>query len=431
MIQKVRQIKVNKKLEENFQTMEFTNPKRAYFHLTHNRAKTGTPNIEIGDSVKIGQKIGSRNGGFFTQNIISTISGKYVGNEKHLHRTGTMVEYMIIENDHLDEYHNDYTDLTLSEMENLNHDEFINLVESNSNVGLGGSGFPSHIKLQSTCDIKTVVINGVECEPYLTSDVRTMKKHGKEILAGLHLLTKFYQADNAIIAVKAKQHELIKILNEQIISEGYSNIKLHPTPNYYPQGYERDVIKTVANVTVTPGKMPADYGFMVFNSTSVLAIYNSLKHNTPLLTREISLIGEGIKQQTNLEVRIGTLISDVIEIIGGYTCEENDKVLICGGPMMGSSLKSDDVVVTRAFSTLIVHDTVNDVEQACINCGSCALSCPSNLQPMLINQALNARNKDAIAKLNVKNCIECGLCSYVCTSKIDLTKNMRRSKRMI
>ncbi len=431
MIQKVKQLKTNNKLLENFDYLEFTNPDKAYYHLTNNRAKKAEILIEEGDHVKIGDKLAIRDGGFFKQNVISTISGIYIGKEKHLHRTGTMVEYMVIENDHENTFYDQYTNLSLDEMKSLNKEDFINLVHENSNVGLGGSGFPTHIKLQSESTINTVVINGVECEPYLTSDVTTMKKYGQEIIDGLYLLIKFYNAKEGVIAVKAKQKDLITSLQSIIDKSGYKEISLHPTPNYYPQGYERDVIRTVAKVEVKPGSMPADYGFMVFNSTSVLAIHNSLKYNVPLLTREISLIGEGLKKQTNAKVRVGTLITDVIEKIGGYNYEGNDKVLICGGPMMGTALKSDDVVVSRAFSTLIVHDAVEETEQACINCGSCALSCPTGLQPMLINQAMNARNKETIAKLNVKNCIECGLCSYVCTSKIDLTKNMRRSKRMI
>lgn len=431
MIQKVRKLKTDKRLEKKFDYLEFLNPEKCYYHLTTSRCKSGEATIEIGDKVTIGQVIGQRDGGFFKQNIHSTISGTYVGNEKHLYRNNSMVEYMVIENDFQETYTDAKTDLSMDEMLALSKEEIHALVRDNSNVGLGGSSFPAYIKLEIDKDINTILINGVECEPYLTTDVNTMYKNAEKIIDGIYLMMKYFGAKEGILTVKSYKEKLVSHLEKVIAKKGYDGIKLCPTPDYYPQGYEKDVIKTATGTVVPPGVMPAEFGYMVFNSTSILAIYDSIKHNLPILNREISLIGHNFKNQTDLTVKVGTHIPTVLEKIGGYKDESIDQVLICGGPMMGTSLKNDDIVVTKAFSTLITMDPVEEVEQPCINCGSCVKSCPSNLQPVLINQALQARDKEAIARLNIKNCIECGLCSYVCTSKIDLTKNMRRSKRMV
>ena len=431
MIQKKKIIALDEKLCKTHPHVDFTNPNKCYYHLTNNRCKKGIIGIEVGDEVTVGQVIGQRDGGFFKQNIHSTISGKYTGNEKLLHRTGKLTECIVIENDFKENYSVNRTNLSFDQMLDISNEDFIDKVRNNSNVGLGGSGFPTYIKLESKSDIQKIIINGVECEPYLTSDVDTMFKYSSEIISGLFLLIKFYSASEGIIAVKKKQKKLITVLQKTIDDSGYSNIKLVPTENYYPQGYEKDLVKTVTNITVPATNMPAELGFMVFNSTSVLSIYKSLRYNSPILTREISAIGTGLNNPTNLTVKVGTSVLDIIDKIGGYKCEDKTNVFIAGGPMMGQALKSDNVIVSKAFSTFLVLDPVLEKERACINCGSCIMSCPSGLQPVLIMNQMKNKNKEALIHLNVKSCIECGLCSYVCTSKIDLTKHMRKSKRMI
>lgn len=431
MIQLVRKLKTDKRLEKKFDYIEFLNPDNCYYHLASTRSKKSEVLIEEGDEVKIGQVIAVRDGGFFKQNVHATISGKFVGTEKKLYRNNKLVNYMVIENDFKESYDERVTDLSMDEMLALDKEAFVDRIRENSNVGMGGSSFPTFIKFQTKSKINSVLINGVECEPYLVSDVNSMFKYADEIIKGTYLAMRFYDASEGVICVKAYKEKLTKHLNKRINELGFTEIKLCQTPNYYPQGYERDVIKTAKGVEVENGKMPADYGFMVFNSTSILAIYDSLKYNLPVLQREISLIGNGFNKQTDLTVKVGTALPVIIEKAGGLKAEAKEQLLVSGGPMMGTSLKSEDVVVTKAFSTLLTINQVNVVEEHCINCGSCVNSCPVKLQPVLINNALNARNKDALAKLNVRSCVECGLCSYVCTSKIDLTKKMRRAKRMI
>lgn len=431
MIQLVRKLKTDKRLEKKFDYIEFLNPDKCYYHLASTRSKKSEVLIEEGDEVKIGQVIAVRDGGFFKQNVHATISGKFIGTEKKLYRNNKLVNYMVIENDFKETYDPRVTDLSMDEMLGLDKASFVERIRENSNVGMGGSSFPTFIKFQTESQINSVLINGVECEPYLVSDVNSMFKYADEIIKGTYLAMQYFGATEGLICVKAYKEKLTKHLNKRIDELGYAGIKLCETPNYYPQGYERDVIKTAKGVEVKSGKMPADYGFMVFNSTSILAIHDALKYNLPVIQREISLIGNGFNKQTDLTVKVGTALPVIIEKAGGLKAEAKEQLLVSGGPMMGTSLKSEDIVVTKAFSTLLTTMQVNVAEEPCINCGSCVNSCPVKLQPVLINNALNARNKDALAKLNVRNCVECGLCSYVCTSKIDLTKKMRRAKRMI
>lgn len=431
MIQKVRKLKTDKRLEKKFDYIEFLNPDKCYYHLTSTRSNKSEILIDDGDDVKIGQIIAVRDGGFFKQNVHATISGKFIGTEKKLYRNNKLVNYMVIENDFKETYDDQVTNLSMDEMLALDKDVVVDRIRENADVGMGGSSFPTFIKFQTQSKINTVLINGVECEPYLVSDVNSMFKYADEIIKGTYLTMLYFGASEALICVKAYKEKLTKYLKKRIRALGYTGIELCETPNYYPQGYEKDVIKTAKGVEIENGRMPADYGYMVFNSTSILAVYDALKYNLPVIQREISLIGNGFNNQTDLTVKVGTDLPTIIEKAGGFKAELGDQVLISGGPMMGTALKSDNIVVTKAFSTLITLKTIDDVEEPCVNCGSCVNSCPTNLQPVLVNNALNARNKEALKKLNVRSCIECGLCSYVCTSKIDLTKKMRRSKRMV
>ncbi len=433
MIQKIKKIILDDRIPKigDYNFEEFLDPKKVYFPITTNRAAKGELYVKEGEYVYLGQVIGLRDGGFFQQNIHSTVSGKFVGVEKKFFRDGKKVEFAVVENDFKENYSPTVTDLTDEEIAKLSVEELIKRVEDNSVVGLGGGAFPTSVKLKIDKNIDTVILNGVECEPYLVSDYILMLKYAKEIVAGLALSLKIYDAKNGYISVKNKNKELIDALIEAVNASNIRNITIKGVKDYYPQGYEKDVIYSTIGKKIAVSEMPANYGIMVINSTTAKAVYDAVRYNLPILTREFLVSGLCINQPKIMEVKIGTHVPEIIEKAGGYNNEYHERVLIIGGPMMGKSLALDDVVVTKAVSTILVMPKLSEPEKPCVRCGTCNYSCPSKLTPVLISEAVKAKNSEAVAKLNLQDCILCGLCSYVCTSKIPLTDIMSKGKKML
>lgn len=433
MIQRLKEIILDSNYPDkhDYEFLEFTDAKKLYYPITTDRTIKGEITIDEGDYVKVGQVIGVRDGGFFKQNIHSTVSGKYLGVEKKFFRNGKKVDCAVVENDFKEEYATTVTDLSDEEIANMTREQIISCVENNSVIGYGGGAFPSSIKLGIDKNIDTVILNGVECEPYLLSDYYAIVKYADEIIKGLSLMIKVYDAKIGYISVKKKNTGLIDCLNDALKLNGATNIKIKAVGNYYPQGYEKDVIKSTVGLNIPVTVMPAEHGIMVFNTTTAQAVYEAVKYNIPLLEREFLVTGEAVNQPKALVVKIGTLVSDIIEKCGGYNDTYSNRVLVIGGPMMGTSVALDDVVVTKAVSTVLVLPKIEEEEQPCVRCGSCVYSCPSKLAPIQIAQAVKSKNKEAINKLNLRDCILCGMCSYVCTSKIPLTDFMNKGKKLL
>lgn len=433
MIQRLKEIILDSNYPDkhDYEFLEFTDAKKLYYPITTDRTIKGEITIDEGDYVKVGQVIGVRDGGFFKQNIHSTVSGKYLGVEKKFFRNGKKVDCAVVENDFKEEYATTVTDLSDEEIANMTREQIISCVENNSVIGYGGGAFPSSIKLGIDKNIDTVILNGVECEPYLLSDYYAIVKYADEIIKGLSLMIKVYDAKIGYISVKKKNTGLIDCLNDALKLNGATNIKIKAVGNYYPQGYEKDVIKSTVGLNIPVTVMPAEHGIMVFNTTTAQAVYEAVKYNIPLLEREFLVTGEAVNQPKALVVKIGTLVSDIIEKCDGYNDTYSNRVLVIGGPMMGTSVALDDVVVTKAVSTVLVLPKIEEEEQPCVRCGSCVYSCPSKLAPIQIAQAVKSKNKEAINKLNLRDCILCGMCSYVCTSKIPLTDFMNKGKKLL
>ncbi|MFV0424216.1 MAG: RnfABCDGE type electron transport complex subunit C [Bacilli bacterium] len=433
MIQKLREIILDEAIpsKHDYEYVEFTDAKLLYYPITTDRASKGEVSIKEGDYVSIGQVIGQRDGGFFKQNIHATVSGKYIGNEKKFFKHGKKVDCIVIENDFKEVYCDTVTDLSKEEIDKFSKQDIIDAVERNSIVGLGGSAFPTSIKLAIDKDIHTVILNGVECEPYLVSDYYAIVKHSKEIILGLELIMKVYGATKGYVAIKSKNIELYDCLVKELNEIGNSNIEIKKVGNYYPQGYEKDVIKSTLGLSIPVTVMPAEHGIMVLNSTSSKAIYDAVKYNLPVLERDFLVTGQAINEPKTFLVKVGTHVPDIIEKCGGYKDEYPEKVLVVGGPMMGSSVALDDVVVSSAVTSILVLPKVDDKEEPCVRCGSCVYSCPSKLSPISIANAVKGKNNEAVAKLNLQDCILCGMCSYVCTSKIPLTDLMAKGKKLL
>ena len=208
------------------------------------------------------------------------------------------------------------------------------------------------------------------------------------------------------------------------------NVEIKRVGNYYPQGWEIEMIKTGLGVKVPSGVLPAKLGIMVFNVSTIVGLYKAVKYNMPVVKRNFTITGDGIELPQNYRVRVGTSLKEVIEASGGYKGDDN-KVLILGGPMMGACLVRDDAVITKTCTSCIILNERKEVEEPCVRCASCVYSCPAGLQPVSIMQAVKNNDKEALKnKLNIKSCILCGMCSYTCTSKIHLTDYCRKAKKM-
>ena len=430
MIGKTKKIEDIKTLTKYLPSVRYTDPDYVYISVTNARCATGEVYVKPGDKVLLGQVIGLRHGPFFEQPIHSTVSGEVEGIVKKFHRSGKLVDFVKIKNDKQDTYCDTIHERTPEEIKALTREDFIKIVKDCALVGLGGSSFPTYIKFQTKDPIDTIIINGIECEPYLTSDYRLMMEYPDRIMRGIGYALQAFDAKKAIIAVKEKHQDIYEVLHA--VSKRYPefNIEIARVGNFYPQGWEIAMIKSATGIEIPSGVLPAKYGIMNFNVSTIVGLYKAVRYNMPVVKRNFTLTGDGIKFPQNFRVRVGTSIQELIEKCNGYT-DDSDKIFILGGPMMGASLVRDDAVISKTVTSVIVMNKKNWVEEPCVRCGSCVLSCPVGLKPVQIMNAYKAKDTDALKAMNLKRCIECGLCTYSCTSKIPVTEFVRKAKKMV
>lgn len=430
MIAKTKEIADLRGLTKSLPTMRYIDPEYVYLAVTNARCTSAEIFVKPGDKVKIGQVIGRRNGGFFEQNIHSTVSGEIVGTVKKFHRNGKLMDFIQIKNDKRDEFVETAIERSPEEIAKLTREDFVRIVKNCSLVGLGGSSFPTYVKFQTTDKIDTICVNGVECEPYLSSDHRLMMEFPDRIMKGIGYAMQAFGAKKAIIAIKKKYKDLDDVLNA--VKQRYKNLNIEVVKvgNYYPQGWEIEMIKSAMKINVPSGVLPSKLGIMTFNVSTIVGLYKAIRYNIPVVKRNFTLTGDGINFPQNFRVRIGTAVQELIGLCDGYT-DEQDKVFIMGGPMMGACQVRDDAVITKTCTSVIILNYHPEKEEPCVRCASCVYSCPVGLQPVMIMNATNNKDKDALQKLNVKRCIECGLCTYTCTSKIHLTNFMRQGKKLV
>lgn len=428
MIAKTKQI-VGAVSTVSLPTLRYLEPDFVYLAVTNARCAEAEVFVKVGDDVKVGQKIGLRKGPFFEQPIHSTVSGEVTGFVKKFHRSGKLTEFIQIKNDKKDRWISPEKERTPEEIDALTLEDYAAITKDVSLVGLGGSSFPTYIKFQTKDPIHTILINGVECEPYISSDHRMMLEHPRRVILGASYAMKAFKAQKALICIKQKYQDLYDCLTAELTRHNL-NIEVVRVGNYYPQGWEIEMIKSAMGIKVPAGVLPAKLGLMVFNVSTTVGLYRAIRYNQPVIKRNFTLSGDGIMIPQNIRLRIGTSLKELIDVCGGYKGEEN-KVLIMGGPMMGANLVRDDAVITKTCTSTIVLNEQKQVEEPCVRCASCVYSCPAGLQPVEIMQAVKNKDKNAVAKLNIKACILCGMCSYTCTSKIHLTDYCRKAKKMV
>ncbi len=297
-------------------------------------------------------------------------------------------------------------------------------------VGLGGAGFPVHIKLEAFLkpEIDTLIINCAECEPYITSDYRECMENYDDILNGVYLLRDVFQLKNVIIAIEGNKPKAIEKLYEVAsdANDVADNVKLMCLDTSYPQGAEKMLVYTTTGKKIPLGKLPADVGCAVMNITSVAALYRFISTGMPLVTKRITVDGNAIKNPQNVIVPIGTSVQDILDFCGG--ADENTEKIILGGPMMGSAIKDTETVIAKQNNAVLCFKNIKPVRTTpCIRCGRCAAACPMLLAPGAVEHSID-HNFANLENLNVTACIECGSCSYVCPAGRPLTAAMRTGK---
>lgn len=387
------------------------------------------PIVAVGDKVLVGQKIGEATG-FISANIVSSVSGIVKAIEPRLTASGNKVISIIIENDN--EYKKVDGIREKRDYKKLSKEEIRNYVKEAGIVGLGGAGFPNHVKLTPKDDnaIDYVIVNAVECEPYLTSDYRVMLEMPEKIVGGLKVILALFPNAKGIIAIEGNKPDAIKVLRKAV--EGEKNIEVSVLKTKYPQGSERKLIFATTGRKINSSMLPADAGCVVDNVDTVVSIYMAVCESTPLMRKIITVTGDAIKEPRNFEVKIGTSYSQLVEEAGGFI--ERPEKIISGGPMMGTAIFSLDIPVTKTSSALLAFtkDEVAENEPtACIRCGRCVEVCPSSLIPQKIIENVDGLDNESFIALNGMECYECGSCTYICPAKRRLTQAFKQSRKSV
>lgn len=403
-------------------------PKQVIIPLGQHIGAPAQALVKKGDLVKVGTLL-AKAGGFVSANIHSSVSGKVNKIDNVLDASGYKKPaiYIDVEGDEWEESIDRSEDL-VKEC-SLSPKEIIDKIAQAGIVGLGGATFPTHVKLMPPPGSKPEIgiINAVECEPYLTSDHSLMMEKGEQILVGVSILMKAVNVNKAVIGVENNKSDAIAHLSK--LAAGYKGIEVMPLKVRYPQGGEKQLIDAVIKRQVKSGALPISTGAIVQNVGTAYAIYEAVQKNKPLFERVVTVTGKAVAKPSNLLVRIGTPIANLIEAAGGLP--ENTGKIIGGGPMMGKALISADVPVTKGSSGVLLltrEESVRKPMSNCIRCAKCVNACPMGLVPSLLMNATEFKNWELAEKNHITDCIECGSCSYTCPANRPLLDNIRFGK---
>jgi len=408
---------------EDCKTVKMKIPDKIVIPMVQHIGSPCEPTVKKGDEVKVGQIIGSSDK-FVSALVHSSVSGIVTEVGPMVYAGGINVISVEIKPDGKQEMHESIKPLVVN-----NAKELVEAVRQSGLVGLGGAGFPAHVKLSPPADkkIDTLIINAAECEPYITSDYREIMENSDDIIEGLDIIKKMLGIENVIIGIEDNKPKAIKLLSEKIKDK--SGVRVAKLKSSYPQGAEKMLIFAATGRKVPPGKLPSEVNVVVLNVNSVSFIAGYLRTGIPLIKKRITVDGSAVRAHGNYEVLIGTPLSEVFEFSGGFK-KDPHKVLM-GGPMMGiaqHSLETTVIKNTNAILAFDEKDAMVPLEYPCIRCGRCVSSCPMNLLPLNINLHSIKGNIDELKLYNPNDCIECGCCSYVCPSKRYLVQSMKLAK---
>ena len=382
--------------------------------------------VKVGDQVQVGQMIAEASG-FLSAPIHASVSGKVKKLDEIISAAGRNMTAAVIASDGLQ---TPYEGIQPPQVTNMQ--EFLDAVRDSGVVGLGGAGFPTSVKLnvKHLSQIKAIIINGAECEPYITSDTRTLLERADELWDGIALLQKYLEAKRVVIAIEDNKPKSIELHRKRC--ENATGVEVFSMPSMYPQGGEKMLVYNVLGEAIPEGKLPLDAGAIVINCTTLASIAHYIKTGMPLVEKCVTVDGSAVQTPKNLIVPIGTHLQDVFDACGGFRSEPR-KVLY-GGPMMGIAVPDLTVPILKNTNAVLAFDEKEAKPwetTACIKCGRCIAHCPMNLMATEIETAYNLKKPEDLEKLKVNLCIECGCCSYVCPAKRPLVQTNKLAKAML
>ncbi|MBQ1850599.1 MAG: electron transport complex subunit RsxC [Lachnospiraceae bacterium] len=396
------------------------------FPLSQHIGAPAKPLVQKGDTVLRGQKIAEA-GSFVSACIYSSVSGTVKAIEPRRVASGDEVMSIIIENDGL----NTEVEYQPLDIQNATKEDILNCVKEAGIVGMGGAGFPTHVKLspKDPDKIEYVIANCAECEPYLTSDYRRMIEEPEKLVNGLKIMLLLFDKAQGIIAVEDNKPDCIKILKD--LTRNETRISVRALQTKYPQGGERSLIFATTGRKINSSMLPADVGCIVNNVDTITAIERAVLEGVPLMERIVTVTGDAVKDPRNYKVPTGMSYTEILEAAGGF--KEQPEKIICGGPMMGNAIYSTDIPVTKT-STALLAFTKDEVAASepgpCINCGRCLEVCPGRVMPSRLADAAEHFDEETFLELNGMECCECGCCSFICPAKRPLTQQIKSMRKI-
>ena len=411
---------------ENCPSTAMPLPKEVCISMSQHMGPPCSPTVKKGDEVKVGTLIGDSTA-FLSAPIHSSVSGKVTSITELVTSNGMRTQAVMIETDG-----NQTVDENVKPPVIKNHEDFVKAIRASGLVGLGGAGFPTHIKLnpKNISEVDTLVVNAAECEPYITSDYRTIMERSDDVLAGIAAIKKYVGLTQVKIAVESNKPQAIELLRR--LTQDDSSIEVCSLKAIYPKGAEKVAVFETTGRIIKEGMLPSDAGVIVNNITSTAFVGQYLRTGMPLISKCLTVDGSAIKEPKNVVAPIGTHFSDVVAFCGGYS--KTPKMLMMGGPMMGILLFNDAYPVLKNNNALLAFDeslSKREPEQPCIRCGRCMHACPYHLMPRQIEIASQNDDLEKLDKLKVMLCMECGSCSYVCPAKRDLTFSNKMAKQKL
>lgn len=421
---KLHGIKVpHKKNTADSEPVRMSVPATVTIPMSMHIGKPAKPIVKKGDIVTVGQLIGEPDG-FVSSAIHSSVSGKVAKVDEMISSMGMKIQCITIESDGKQTLCEDIKAPKVNDFESLK-----TAVKASGVVGLGGAGFPTFVKLsvKELEKVEAVVINAAECEPYITSDTRTMMNNGENVFKGIDALRKYMKVKRFIIGIENNKKDAIAKMKK--MAEKTKDVEVHVLPSIYPQGGEKVLVFNTMGRVIPKGGLPLDVGAVVINVTTLAFIGSYLENGIPLVEKCITVDGSAIKEPKNMIAPIGTSIADLIEAAGGYKCEP--RKILYGGPMMGIAVPSDAEPVLKNTNAIIAMDEKEAAPKkttACIGCGACMNHCPFRLDPRSIAKAYDLDRGEDLEKLCVDLCMECGCCSYVCPANRPLVQTNKLAK---
>lgn len=417
-----------KELSKEKPVRELLPGKELVYPLSQHIGAPAKPIVAKGDHVLAGQKIAEM-GGFVSANIHASVSGTVKEIKKVRNNVGAMVDAIVVEND---EKYETVEFQSAASLDALSKEEVLERIKEGGVVGMGGAGFPTHVKLapKEPEKIEYVLVNGAECEPYLTSDYRRMLEQPEWIIGGLKCILKLFDNAKGYICIEDNKPDCISRLTEMVKDEPKIEVKALKTK--YPQGAERCLIYAVSGREINSSMLPADAGCVVDNIDTVCAVYRAVMAGEPVMDRIVTVTGEAVADPCNFKAKMGMSFADLLEAAGGLKLPA--KKIVSGGPMMGFALFDYHVPVVKTSSAMLcmTEDDISEKEPtACINCGRCVNACPARLVPSRLATYSEHGQAELFEKHHGMECVECGCCSFVCPAKRPLTQSMRSMRKMV